>query len=96
MNEMKKLALSLDDLAVESFDTSDAENGVGTVFGREDDQLGTGSGTCQGVSCESTCFQRLCTCTNGMETACDYSCGTCLNECDTEAGCLTRDGYPGC
>jgi len=80
---IRKLNLSVDDLAVESFETVEKEaEEQGTVFGH-------------GAS-DSTCIQRICTCTNGMNTACDYTCATCINECATDAGCFTQVGYPGC
>jgi hypothetical protein len=79
---MKKLDLSIDDLSVESFETTKEGEGQGTVYGHHHS--------------DSTCIQRFCTCTNGMDTACDYTCGTCVNDCATDAGCLTQAGYPGC
>ena len=77
---MKKLKLELDDLRVDTFDTSFATRAKGTVFGEQctcytnctcpgcpscDD---TCANTCQGISCDYTC---------------DQSCieGTCVNSC---------------
>jgi hypothetical protein len=79
---MKKLDLSIDDLSVESFETTKEGEEQGTVHGHHHS--------------DSTCWQRFCTCTNGEGTACDYSCGTCLNECATDASCPTQPGYQGC
>jgi len=108
----KKLALSLDELSVESFHTSAGSAAEGTVYGHATILYGctlnctadtydecpttVDGGTCHGVSCESTCFQRLCTCTNGMDSACDYTCGTCINDCPTDSACMTQGGYQGC
>ncbi len=79
---MKKLSLAVEELNVESFETAKADPDAGTVKGY--------------FRTDSTCLERICTCTVGFETACDYTCGTCPNQCATDAGCLTHAGYPGC
>lgn len=80
--------LKLEDLAVESFDTSSEEVARGTVYGNS------------GRS-DSTCDQRVCECTG--ETEWDVSCGTCrydedtcYNGCVTYLNCPTNPAYPGC
>ena len=88
---MKKLDLSLDELCVESFETTAKEaEEQGTVLGHHHS--------------DSTCNQRLCTCTYGEPAAtCDFSCDatcdgfdTCYRGCATYANCPTSPGYPGC
>jgi hypothetical protein len=80
--------LKLEDLAVESFDTSSEEVARGTVYGN-------------GGRSDSTCDQRVCECTGDTEW--DVSCGTCRYDEDTcYAGCVTylncptNVNYPGC
>jgi hypothetical protein len=88
---MKKLSLQLDQLAVESFETSPPEPGRGTVLGNApDDGLygGTFDSTCREIRCGCTYFQGTC----------DLSCGGglgCEPSADPQA-CPTVDGYPGC
>lgn len=80
---MKKLDLSIDELRVESFETTKKEGKEqGTVYGHHHS--------------DSTCDQRYCTCTLGDVTVCDNTCGTCIWECATDVGCVTQRGYPGC
>ena len=88
---MKKLELKLDELRVESFETT-----------REDpDERGTVRGH---YHSDSTCLQRLCTCTYGVPAdTCHFSCAgtceggdTCYRGCESYAGCPTDPGYPGC
>ena len=117
---MKKLALRLDDLSVESFDATPVlGNGLGTVEARQDgpsascmtDICGFAcsgdwcqgqsttvciAGTYEGRTCDSTCFQRMCTCTHDFATACDWTCSTCVGECPTDVGCPTQPGFQGC
>lgn len=59
---MKKLALSLEDLAVESFATSEAEGLRGTAHGHmyvtpTEDTAGI---PCTGESCRGICSQQIC------------------------------------
>ena len=86
---MKKLRLDLDDLAVESFDTTQAQREKGTVFG-EQCTCQTAC-TCPGCptcydSCNGTCGD---TCAASCNGTCDYSCGgtcyewTCGYDCGT-------------
>ena len=98
---MKKLSLKLEDLSVESFDTSVAEAPRGTVVGA-------------GFS-DTTCNQIICDCvTNGREcdsagdTVCDLTCAdcgsadiicsntcpanTCASSCEGTCGCPTWGG----
>lgn len=85
----KKLTLNLEDLAVESFETTQPAGRRGTVRG-----LG-------GMS-DTTCFQDICTCPTGSgytcheptcEASCDGNCGgsgypqTCVDTCHPADGC---------
>ena len=66
---MKKLALDLDSLVVESFDTSAARMPRGTVRGND-------------VS-DTTCHQIICDCPSGSGDTCEGSCeDTCVESCD--------------
>lgn len=58
-----KIRLDLDSLAVESFETSSRDGDRGTVHGN--------------ACSDSTCFQIMCTVTNGGidNGTCNYSCG---------------------
>ncbi|HEU4882309.1 MAG TPA: hypothetical protein VFT45_08695 [Longimicrobium sp.] len=84
----KKLRLSMDDLAVESFDTGHED-----VFRR---------GTVHGHALsDSTCVERICRCSD--ESGYDVSCGTCNARgetcdpgCETYLNCYTNVNYPGC
>lgn len=89
---MRKLALRLDQLTVESFDTSPAVEGPGTVLGHlaEDGVYG-------GSAFDTTCREIRCRCTY-LQGTCDLSCGGelgCEPSADPQA-CPTIDGYPGC
>lgn len=82
---MKKIALSLDSLQVESFDTTSGHDALrGTVQGASGDTtLPCQAGTYEGGTCDSTCNQIACGCTAGgpHQGTCDYSCGgTCFGE----------------
>lgn len=51
---------------------------------------------CSYAGCsDSTCMQKFCGCTEG-NTACDYSCYSCVDQCNTDASCPTMLHYPGC
>ena len=88
---MKKMRLDPDTLEVQSFQTAPRLEERGTVIGQGTDALAT----CRGMTCDSTCFQRICTCTYGEDQGgtCDYSCDF-QNTCG--AGCPTGVTYPGC
>jgi hypothetical protein len=97
---VKKLSLHVDDLQVDSFDTSAGRWQKGTVIAFDTPECSwedcTSVEGCSYAGCsDSTCLQKLCGCTRG-DTACDYSCYSCLAECDTDASCPTMLHYPGC
>lgn len=90
---MRSLKLTLEDLTVDSFDTTPREGArAGTVYGHESylSECRCTGGWCEGESttpcqagtyggntCESTCNQIACGCT-GYPDTCDISCnGTC-------------------
>jgi hypothetical protein len=91
---MQKLSLKLEELLVESFDTSSDSPALGTVRGHTggiycSDSYCTGCGACtpagtyDGNTCLSTCHQIDCGCT-GYHGTCDLSCnGTCGGQGDT-------------
>ena len=84
---MKKLKLTVDALAVESFE----------VAGRDLD----GRGTVRGNESDSTCIQRACECYKDSEfdltcATCDRFVETCYSDCPTHYNCPTSIGYPGC
>jgi hypothetical protein len=100
---MKKMTLKVDDLRVDSFATSTERTRSGTVAAHEsrtdemDCQPGSNDGTC-----ESTCYQLACGCTENLGT-CNMSCGvscngaeTCYQGCETYTNCPSSPGYPGC
>jgi hypothetical protein len=113
---MRKLSLDIDALEVESFTASDEPSRMGTIFGNfptPDSDCGTGCGACTPAgtyalyTCESTCKQEFCTCTNDVDTTCEYTnaqtCrmgeNTCADGCaytQDPATCLTGANYPGC
>ena len=81
---MNKLKLALEDLSVESFDTSGAEKEKGTVIGEQCSCLGTCPQTacatcpqtCDDYSCAESCYG---TCAGGGLTCGYESCGgTCF------------------
>ena len=80
-----KLKLNVEDLAVDSFDTSRAEDKKGTVFGEQctcyTNCTCPGCYTCD-ASCNGTC-DASCngTCDASCNGSCDASCyGTCIGE----------------
>ena len=82
---MKKLSLKLDDLHVDSFDTTPVQKPKGTVFGEQCTCYT--QCTCPGCpTCDNTCPQ---TCA-GM--SCDYTCdnsciyGSCVETCANYGG----------
>ena len=79
---MKKLSLRLEELSVESFETSLAATARGTVAGNASGEalpctgeVCTPAGTYGGNTCETTCNQDLCDCTYGgpYNTTCDIN-----------------------
>jgi hypothetical protein len=78
---MRKLTLKLDDLSVDSFDTSAVRREKGTVFGEQCTcWTNCGQNTCPGcytcdASCNGTCHDSCngtCDCPSG--NTCDWSC----------------------
>lgn len=65
---MKKLALNVDELRVDSFDTASIPDVRGTVNGH--------------YTIDTTCVQTCTTCQNSCRGTCDWSCqGSCDNTC---------------
>jgi hypothetical protein len=86
-----KLKLNLDDLTVDSFDTTLSERPKGTVFGEQctcyTNCTCPGCPTCDGTcpnTCAYTCDDVSCngTCNCGTDNTCGYSCY------HTDCGCL--------
>jgi hypothetical protein len=93
---MKKLSLNLDELHVESFDTSSGEpDGRGTIQGRVADTENTPD-TCEfscGVTCGDTCPE---SCGGTCWADCSYG-WTCVPSCnDTVCYCTKVVGQYGC
>jgi hypothetical protein len=87
-----KLKLHLEDLAVDSFDTTTAEKPKGTVFGEQctcyTQCTCPGCPTCD-ASCNGTCGA---TCAASCYGTCDASCNTCAGSCyGTCDGCTQWD-----
>ncbi|MDB4951900.1 MAG: hypothetical protein JWM27_4549 [Gemmatimonadetes bacterium] len=77
---MKKLSLALEDLAVETFDTTAFADKRGTVVGLETTAAPCSGGCSQngtwcGNTCDTTCYADLCDCTYGgpYNTTCDVN-----------------------
>lgn len=89
---MKKLALDLDGLAVESFDTAPAAGRGGTVHARSGTTYADEScnGTCD-FSCAHSCVSCAWTC----DAACPSWGGTCAGSC-AGATCGSTCDYPTC
>ena len=95
---MKKLKLDLDDLKVESFETTpEVSNSRGTVvgygfntFGRcETFDLLTCFEPCETNTCGHTCAN---TCANTCGSTCGNTCGaTCGSTCGSTCGCPPTD-----
>lgn len=90
---MKKLALKLDSLAVETFDPAPVQGGRGTVIG---EQTAIG-GTCYGGTCE-TCVYDTCQayCVSEIQTCPDSCFGTCDTCADTCGFTCGRTCYQTC
>jgi hypothetical protein len=75
---MKKLTLTLDDLRVDSFHTSDGRQEKGTVFGEE-------------CTCQTNCTCPGCpTCDRTCPNTCNVSCpDTCYETCGNTCGQYT-------
>jgi hypothetical protein len=89
---MKKLKLHLDDLQIDSFQTTSAEKPKGTVFGEQctcyTQCTCPGCPTCY-ASCNGTCAA---SCYGSCGATCDASCGgTCDYACEYTAGGDTCD-----
>ncbi|HEX6912121.1 MAG TPA: hypothetical protein VF142_17090 [Longimicrobium sp.] len=89
-----KLSLNLDDLAVDSFDTTAHEKPKGTVFGEQctcyTNCTCPGCPTCD-ASCNGTCDA---SCNGTCDVSCNGTCaGTCGDTCyETCYGAYTCDG----
>lgn len=74
---MRKIALRIDDLQVDSFDvTPEDARRPGTVFAKSGESTAPcWAATIEGSRCDSTQLQDLCTCTNGgpYNTTCDQN-----------------------
>lgn len=83
---MNKLRLHLEDLAVESFDTSRPAREKGTVFGEQCSCGGTCAGqatcdyTCDDATCPNTCDDATCAYTCD-DLTCAGSCTKCYDTC---------------
>jgi hypothetical protein len=78
----RKLKLSLDELAVDPFDTTRAERPKGTVFGEQCTCYTVC--TCPGCpTCDATCAEELTECGNscGGAATCYQTCNTCPATC---------------
>jgi hypothetical protein len=100
---MKKFSLTLENLAVESFETSGPTRGRGTVHAHDhscpSNCHDSGMCTCDGVLCDTY----TCQCDSGPQPeTCAFSCGmSCPNTCNScQATCIscmaTCEGYAGC
>jgi hypothetical protein len=89
---MKKLALKLDELCVESFDTSLPRPERGTVRAREESPAYTCGVSCLGT-CALTCWG---TCPNSCQGTCYITCNAseCIGSCAATCGnTCTCDPY---
>jgi hypothetical protein len=99
---MKKLKLRLDDLRIDSFSTTRAQEPGGTVFGEQctcQTQCTCPGNTCDGT-CGDTCPNTCVTCPDTCFT-CPLSCvPSCLGTCDyfdpscVYHDCFSRQGSP--
>ncbi len=91
-----KLTLNLEDLSVDSFDTTATQKAKGTVFGEQctcySECTCPGCPTCD-ASCNGTCDD---TCANTCAYTCDdASCaGTCGDDCNYSLYCDTNQPCP--
>lgn len=84
---MRKLSLHLEELVVESFSTTDAARGRGTVRGM--DSVTIDQDSC--VTCAPTCATCGGTCPNTCPVTCGNTCATCPVSCNP-ANCPSADG----
>jgi hypothetical protein len=96
---MKKFKLQLDDLLIDSFSTTPARKGKGTVYGEQctcpTACTCPGCPTCD-ASCNGSCGGASCinTCAASCYGTCDASCGgTCDYTCDCNTGVYGCDTY---
>lgn len=92
-----KLTLNLDDLSVDSFDTTVTEKQKGTVFGEQctcyTQCTCPGCPTCD-ASCNGTCYA---SCNGTCDVSCNGTCaGTCGDTCYDTCGGYTCDGRRAC
>ncbi|HEX6042547.1 hypothetical protein [Longimicrobium sp.] len=94
---MQKLKLNLEDLSVDSFDTTRSERPKGTVFGEQctcyTQCTCPGCPTCD-ASCNGTCYA---SCNGTCDVSCNGTCaGTCGDSCYDTCGGYTCDGRRAC
>jgi hypothetical protein len=94
---MKKLKLELDNLAVESFDTTATHKSRGTVIG-EQCTCYTYCNTCPGCpTCDATCAYTCDDATCPQCPTCAASCnGTCDDTCGGNSYCYCFTDYESC
>ncbi|HEX5869898.1 MAG TPA: hypothetical protein VFY65_05775 [Longimicrobium sp.] len=86
---MRKLRLQLDDLRIDTFDTTAPQRARGTVFGEQCTcWTQCGQNTCPGCpTCDASCNGTCAGSCNGTCASCDASCnGTCDWTCDYTCG----------
>ena len=85
---MKKLTLKLDDLRIDSFDTTAAPRAKGTVFGEQctcyTDCTCPGCPTCD-ASCDGSCDA---SCNGTCDASCNGTCGGCWETVGPAATCV--------
>jgi hypothetical protein len=93
---MNKLKLRLEDLHIDSFDTTAPQKAKGTVFGEQCTCYMECQDTWQGSSCEVSCFGSCdASCYGTCEATCEQSCrGTCFDTCDFN--CAPSEGGYSC
>jgi hypothetical protein len=100
---MNKLKLNLDELSVESFDTTKSEKSKGTVFGEQctcyTQCTCPGCPTCDGTcpaTCPYTCDDASCgaSCGGSCDCSNDYTCEGCTQYDATCNGYGTCGRYP--
>jgi modification target Cys-rich repeat protein len=93
---MNKLKLRLDDLQVDTFQTTLMQKEKGTVYGEQEwtYYYMECQDTWQGSSCEVSCFGSCdASCNGTCEGTCEQSChGTCFETCDFYCG-PSEGGY---
>jgi hypothetical protein len=93
---MAKLKLQLDDLLVDSFQTTEPQRPKGTVFGEQctcyTNCTCPGCPTCD-ASCNGTCYA---SCNGSCAATCDASCNGTCDGCTWEASCGGNSCDPTC